>query len=763
MPIKQIQSGKANPQLLLCLALSIICTALASTLQAQEFKLPPLPPPMAAQGQGTPSNGYLTDPTAMLEVLRFEQMGIKDALTLRGAQAQAGLPFSISQQQIVSGARLDLHVQYTERLPSGTRLEVLLNGEQLSMIELISGTATDTVFDIPVNPLLLLPHNRLNLKLHAHAERCENPADSPLQVTVGKDSTVALGLQRLPLASDLSALPGPFFDEAQMGQLNLPVVMPANPSTTILRNAAIMASYFGSLASYRGTRFPVWLDELPMGHAVVFAQAGETIAGLTLPAIDGPGLSIIDNPRDPLAKLLLVTGRTPAELRTATLNLVLRPAPLSGSSMQVAPVMVTPRRPYDAPRWIPNDRPVRFAELAQEPLLSESTSSALMKLGFRAAPDAFLWDGSNIPMQIRYRFPDGEWLDAPQSHLDLTLNGRYLGSLPVLKAGVLEKIRNHFGYATRQEQARLEIPPYLIFGDNQLDLFFNIQHAPDPTCALKLPDRALSLIDGESVIDLSHTQHFAQLPNLSFFVGAGFPFTRLADLAETGVVLPDMPEPGEIEAMLGLLGRFGESTGYPAVNVEIVKGSAQLAPLYKRDLLVVGRLDGRLDLAPLLAGSDYRLEGQALRVAQPQPLKQLRTLLQGDWSRQESAADRQLSGTGRFQGLLSRRSPFDPTRVVVMALATQEDWLPRMVQTLRTPAINAEIRGDLTYFESTEKASSFRVGPLFAYGNLPWPIHIRWLFSERPLLLMSLLLVSTVLVAAGLYPLLRAHAAQRLG
>ncbi|SEI81790.1 cellulose synthase (UDP-forming) [Azotobacter beijerinckii] len=749
----RLPAGTTSPgTLLVLLSLSALCLVAAPPLQGRELAFPPLPAQASAA---------LPDP-GQIEVLRFEQLGVKDGMTLRGRRAEAGIPFSVGRQQIVSEARLDLHVRHGDKLPAGTRLNVQINGEEIGDIRLDAGSAADTFVEIPINPLLLVPYNSLNLKLQNDARRCENPSQSPLQVDIGSDSTLSLQLQQIPLANELALLPAPFFDEARIGAIRLPVVMASQPSEDTLRHAAIAASHFGALAGYRGASFPVLIGQLPLGNALLFALADQRIEGIALPAIEGPTLAVLDNPRDPTAKLLLIAGRTPDEQHTAVLNLALRSAQLKGPSIQPGPLAMPRRIPYDAPRWIPASGPTRLAELTDRPLATQGASPAGLSLGFRAAPDTFLWNAASIPLHVRYRFPDGDWLDASRSHLDVILNGRYLASLPVLKGGALEKIRNYFGLQTRQEEASIAIPAYLIYGDNRLDFYFNLQSRDDPDCSLELPEQAVSLIDGDSFIDFSHARHFTQLPNLSFFVGAGFPFTRMADLSETAVVLPDAPQPAEIEAMLGLLGRFGEATGYPALGVDVLAGTARLPSVERRDLLVVGSLDGRLNLPSLLAGSDFRVAEGRLRIAPRSPEGQLRSIAQGDWSSQSAEAERYLSGDSRFQGLVSRRSPFDPSRVLVLALASEPHRLPQLVESLRRPAVNAEIRGDLTHFESAERVRSFRVGPLFAYGALPWYIHIRWLLGERPLVLMSLLLVSAALIAAALHPLLRARAARRL-
>ena len=79
------------------------------------------------------------------------------------------------------------------------------------------------------------------------------------------------------------------------------------------------------------------------------------------------------------------------------------------------------------------------------------------------------------------------------------------------------------------------------------------------------------------------------MPNLAFFVSAGFPFTRMADLSNTAVVLPDTPDTGEISAYLRMMGRFGFLTGYPVLAVTVARPEEEQV-LQKGDILVIGTI-----------------------------------------------------------------------------------------------------------------------------------------------------------------------------
>ena len=50
---------------------------------------------------------------------------------------------------------------------------------------------------------------------------------------------------------------------------------------------------------------------------------------------------------------------------------------------------------------------------------------------FRTAPDIFVWGNSGIPLDVRYRYPAGTWLNFADSRLDVSINNSYLRSLPL--------------------------------------------------------------------------------------------------------------------------------------------------------------------------------------------------------------------------------------------------------------------------------------------------------------------------------------------
>jgi cellulose synthase (UDP-forming) len=674
-------------------------------------------------------------PAGSTRVLTLKDLGFGQPLRLRGVQGEAGVDFALRRDEVVTSARLVVNGAYSPSLLGDlSQLAVTLNGEPAGTVMLTPDRAAGTEWSIPIDPALFLRDNNLNLRFIGHYTRaCEDPQHSSLWMNVSNQrSRLELTVSRLPGQPDLSQLPGPFFDKGG-GKLVLPFVFAETPSDAVLRGAGAAASYFGMRASYRGFSFPTLIGALPQGEGVVFGQSGQTIGGLVLPQVNGPTLAVVANPQAPERRLLLVLGRDTSEIRRAALALSISQGGLSGAMAHVDTALIAPRAPYDAPRWLRMDRPVRMGELVDAQVLqAPGLSPAPVTVPFRVAPDLFLWPVQGAPMRVRYRYPKGPWFDREQSRLDVSLNGQYLRSYRLSAQDRTAEVRGLFNRFARNEHS-LDLPPYLLFGASQLQFYFDIKSNKTGACQGQLPTNVHSGIDPDSTIDLSGGRHFAALPNLAFFASAGFPFTRNADLDKTTVVLDAAPAPADIEAFLNLMGRFGDVTGAPVTRVAISR-SADADALKGRDVLLIGRPETARRLSGLFAGAPVTFEADRLRLKAAALAERVFLMANGEASAAREHADDLLVAGDGFEGLVSFRSPYDRDRAVVAILASDPARLPAVLARLDDPAQNARVQGDLAVV-TEEGFSSFQVGKQFHTGDLPWWVYMMWWLSQRPLLL----------------------------
>ncbi|MCG0583742.1 cellulose biosynthesis cyclic di-GMP-binding regulatory protein BcsB, partial [Burkholderia cenocepacia] len=526
----------------------------------------------------------------------FASLGAFDPLRLRGADDARTINAGVRLDRVITGARLRLTYAYSPSLVFPlSHLKVSVNGEVVATVPFDAARAGRTVTqEIPIDPRYFSDFNQIGLRLIAHytLDHCEDPSNSALWADVSPTSELILDESPVRLPNDLALLPAPFFDRRDNGRVRLPFVLPATADSATLRSAGVLASWFGALADYRHARFPVSAALPADDQAVVVGTAATLPAGLALPPVNGPLLAVADNPAAPGRKLLVVTGRTAAEVDDAVATLVLGRAALSGPAASVAHVdLGAPRKPYDAPRWLPVNRPIAFRELVDDPRQLEvrGTTPDAIRLNLRVPADLHSWNGAGVPITLRYRYTAPTVQD--NSTLAVEINDQLVKSYRLGPAHAedahgrmqLPLLSVPEGRVTSD----VDIPAFRVGSGNQLQFRFSLDSQKTGLCSSTATEPQRAAIDPDSTIDFSHFVHYAQLPNLAFFANSGFPFTRFADLSQTAIVLPERPSPQELEAYLTMLGHMGEWTGFPALRVQVARPGDVAALSGHKDLLVI--------------------------------------------------------------------------------------------------------------------------------------------------------------------------------
>lgn len=732
------------------------------TPDAANADAPPAMPPITATASGfmPPADSSLT----------FAQMGSPQGIALSGGQLQGGIDFTLPGDRVITSAQLALDVEVSPEMAArNATLQLQLNGQPLGNVPLGAAENNVSHFELDIPAALMVSSNNLSFKINdGDAQQCLRDISDKYRVVILPTSSFQLEGQQLDIGSDLSHFPKPFFDSQQMTPVNLAFGFPEKLTPDAVSAAALISSWMGMQADYRGISFTALSNRLPEQHGIIVGHPGEQIGGLTLPQTNGPLLRIIDNPVNPVYKLLLVVGKDDAALRAAAWRLAKGNFPAQTASADVEAQAIPASKPYDAPRWIPTSHPVKLSSLIRK---DQSTTvsgvwHAPLQVAFRAAPDLYLWDGETIPLHIGYRFPSETWIDEEKSRLSVTLNNTFLSNLPMNKQGFLEMLWRKAGGDARQEQVTIPLEPYLIYGDNQLSLYFNVVPKETAPCSVLLNNNIKSRLNEDSWIDLSHTQHFAMLPNLSYFVGASFPFTRLADYSQTVMLLPETPSETQVATLLNLAARSGNATGMALANNRVVMGvpggGTSLEYLRQRDVLAVGGLDQKAFIQGLLSQSPYIAGDSTLGVRSPTPWQKVQRWLLGDWSTDNIDADRYFSSNEAWRGFVSYRSPWNPERVVVAAVGSNDDQLARLPNDLSSSRINAGIRGDTSIITDENGVRSFRVSTQFPSGQMPGYMMAIWYANQYSALLAIVGLIAASILGVALTAMFRRHARKRL-
>ncbi len=504
---------------------------------AQAASSAPAARTFAARTPTTAEPGILV-PGGRRQTLTFADLGALDPLQLSGTDGQNGVPFSVRGDEVVTGAILHLIYSYSPALlPNISQLKVLVNGEVAATLPVPREQAGILVArDVSIDPRFITEFNHLNVQLIGHyTQQCEDPSNSTLWATVSNASSLDLTYASLDSKPDLAALPLPFFDRRDVRRLELPFVFAQKPSAQSLEAAGAVASWFGSLAGYRGAVFPAQIDNVPLsGNAVVFATMDQRPTGVKIPDISGPTIAVVDREAPARGRLLLVMGRNDAELKTAAKALGIGQNAFSGQSTTVTQLNdLAPRKPYDAPNWLPTDRPVRFGELADARDLSVTGFNAdAVRVNLRVPPDLFMWQTKGVPVDLGYRYTVRPAPD--RTTLNISVNDGFVQALRIPAASTSTfDLARYFSRVLPDKTAgarhEVYLPPLLLTPRAQLRLHFFYDYPKTGECQGRVLDNVVGSIDPNSTIDLSGFPHYMALPDLAAFANGGFPFTRMAD------------------------------------------------------------------------------------------------------------------------------------------------------------------------------------------------------------------------------------------
>ncbi|WP_375507556.1 cellulose biosynthesis cyclic di-GMP-binding regulatory protein BcsB [uncultured Caballeronia sp.] len=725
---------------------------------------------LASKTPTTAEPGTLV-PGGRRQTLTFADLGALDPLQLRGTDGQNGVPFSVRGDEVVTGAVLHLIYSYSPSLlPAISQLKVLVNGEVAATLPVPRDQAGILVArDVSIDPRFITEFNHLNVQLIGHyTQQCEDPSNSTLWATVSNASSLDLTYATLESKPDLASLPAPFFDRRDVRRLELPFVFAQKPTPATLEAAGTVASWLGSLAGYRGAVFPAQVDNVPLsGNAVVFATPDQHPAGVQIPEISGPTIAVRDREGGARGRLLLVMGRNDAELKTAAKALGIGQNSFSGQSVTITQLNdFAPRKPYDAPNWLPTDRPVRFGELAEARDLTVNGYNAdAVRVNLRVPPDLFMWQTKGVPIDLGYRYTVRPALD--RSTLNINVNDGFVQSLriPAVATSTFD-LGRYFNRVLPDKTAaarhQIYVPPLLLTPRSQLRLHFYYDYPKTGECQGRILDNVVGAIDPNSTIDLSGFPHYMALPDLAAFANGGFPFTRMADLSQTAVIMPDDPSSADYSLFLLEMGRMGASTGYPTSGVTVAQAN-QVDNLADKDLLILGS-PGRQPLLqrwsknmPFSGDADSRnfeLSDVAFKVV--------------DWwhgergvERLPARADLTLVSSNGDALITGFKSPLHSERSAVALISAAGQSDADLSAALLDNDILPEIQGAMAVIHGRDVTVTSN-GQAYYVGRLSPFEYMRWALSSHPLLLVLSGLLAAIIIAALFYRALRAVAARRL-
>lgn len=704
----------------------------------------------------------------------LKDLGLARPVSLRGVESEASIGVGVRRDEVVEAARLRLTFTLSPALiPSLSHLKVILNDETLQTIVLDKERlGTPQTVELAIDPRYFTDYNRFRFQFIGHyTMECEAPNHSSLWATISNESQLDLSLRQIPLRDDLALLPAPFFDPRDNRPVNLPFVYGSKPSTGTLKASGSIASWIGMLAGYRGNQFPAFENQLPRQHAVVLATNDNRPAFLQAMApVTEPTLSVVPHPEVPGAKLLLVLGKDDAQVQLAADALALGKAVLSGQTIAVKSLDYPElAKPYDAPRWITTKRPVRLAELVQSAADLQLRGSVLndtVNVYTRMAPDLFTWNAKGVPLDLTYRYTPNSVSD--HGALNISINNQFIQSYPLQSredrtSGKSTVMLPLFDDGNAQTRSDLKIPAFMIGGDNQLQFAFQIPPNDLGRCKSAPPTELYAAIDPQSTIDLTAFRHYLAMPNLAAYANSGFPFTRVPDLAQTSIILPNQPTTSDVEVFLTAVGRMSASTGYPGTRFKLLRAS-EADKAADTDILVISQADSDGLLQKWHSHLPALLAAGARSV---QPLERAMgsfiDLFNLESNQRLSASGGQaiLQGNGPLAAVTGFESPLSGGRSVVALTATDKEAMSLLSLGLNDAGKIKSLRGDLGLMRG-DAIESFRIKPVYYVGDLPWWQRLWFHMHSHPLLLALVGIGTGLLLTFIVYAALRSMARRRL-
>lgn len=668
--------------------------------------------------------------------------------TLSNFSSGGQIEFSLRKDELVYQAVLHLQFLASPALiPVQSQVKIYLNDALINVVALSAAQIGKlNSVDVPIDPHYINDFNRLRIEFIGHYNAiCENPANSSIWIDIDKHSFLELGIQTLLLKNDLSHFPEPFFDVLDYRPLNLPVVFAGEPDLLQQRAAAILASWFGSKALWRGVSFSVLYNQLPKRNAIVLATNGQRPDFLkNHKTVNAPTVEMISHPQNPYVKLLLILGRDDQDLLTAVQGIAQGNILFRGQSVTIDHVeMLKPRKPYDAPHWVPTNRPVTFTELQEfnEQLSTKGFTPYPISLRFNLPPDLFLNQSRGIDLRLKYRYSLPP--QASTSHLDLSLNNYFIKSyLLESKQGYNIHFLSHDKVGTTK---KLYIPAMELGVNNQL--VFEFAYGTQITggmqneqCTTYNVINNYGVIDGSSTIDFSNYYHYIAMPNLAAFINAGFPFSRLADLSQTTVLVNPQSQPEAISTLLNVIGNIGVETGYPALAMTLTDDWSQ-AKNKDTDLLIIGTLPKELrdnDNVNILINKTQDWIKKPLNQNAMPDLQ-----ISSPTGVAESKAT--ISAAESIAAFLGIQSPYYKQRSIVVLLAENQQAFQLLNDALTDKKNRPKIFGSVTVIRNSG-VNSLRVGSMYHLGDLPWWNSFWFSLQKHPVNLALISLLAAIIV-----------------
>jgi len=549
-----------------------------------------------------------TQAMAIQTRISFEKLGIQEDIQLRTVKNSYDIHFTRPQSvnfttdpTVKTGFRLSPSL-----LPERYSLTVFLNGNIIKTVKGADAKSDKVNFfevKLPVNKIK--DYNTLTFTVNQHyTYKCEDPFDSSLWTVVKKDSYIDFSYNKKHAPTDLAKYPFPIFDEFSYLPTEIVISMPkySNVSDQTINSMGILASDIAKFTAWRPLKLYTSEnnDKYTSKNKIVVGTPYENADIIKyakyLPYkiqdgyfVDSRGsllkdegiLMEINNPEDPSAVIIFVTGNTPDAVFKAAKTLTQNPVNRlvkgnKGVIYNLAPTKLAKIRDWSD---FVHNRTTVFKDLRITDVTSRGITAIPIEYNFKIMPDMHFFPGSKAKLVTYYNYASG--LDYNLSNLEIVLNGVSLHS---------KKLDPPTGDNFMVKKLELEVPVENLQVYNNLQFRYHIYPEKYDLCRFVTDEFVWGTIYKNTTLKVPGEVK-AKIPNLDYLNDGGYPFTAYPDMQNTVFVLNSNPDYSDLKALVDLSASFGKQmffTNY--MNFAVVKDKDFKHKLYKNyNIIALGK------------------------------------------------------------------------------------------------------------------------------------------------------------------------------
>lgn len=444
-------------------------------------------------------------------------------------------------------------------------------------------------------------------------------------------------------------------------------------------------------------RFPR-LDQTALQDAdgILYGTRGE-LAHLTSPAfadrVTGPFLGVYPADTDPGRLLVVISGRTTADVETAAKTFAWRDFPFPAAAEALVQQVSYPSwSNYTGAETLAVKGRYTFAELGVPIRMLTAGPDDALELTVAIPPDLALMDRDQLVLQLHLA------LESSDGAIDVLVNGGMATTVRLPRTG--QAVDGRY---------RVALPLKSLHpGRNTLRFQFHAPAGPSATA----PDGPRVTVLDDSTVSMPALPHYVEMPNLQLFGRAGFPYTVMPDGRQSQLLITQ-PDRATIAAAWTLAGKLAQLTGIPMYQLQTVLKPRPEVP----NLLVVGPTDCLpSDLAK--AQSDGWLAAAAMP---------------GASDHQAGSAPGEMPGSAGTMLATQFQNPAQAGGTVTMFTAPTSTQLQLAMAAAVHPGSWETMAGGRAHWDGgTYRFASQAAGETYAVGRLDLPRRIGLLASQRP-------------------------------